>query len=588
MKKLLTKILIGVFAVITMLGCFAGCSSSASWGGTTMNAWDKDASIVGGFIGEKGDYLYYINGVGVSTEDNTFGAPVKGALMAATKDFSKTEVVVPKLFVASDYKAGLYIYGDYVYYGTPNTDKNSKGDIANNELTFMRTKLDGTDSKTFFTLSSLAAEYRIVEKEDVVYIVYYDSIDTALEAYNCSTGETVTIAKTDAEAEVESLNAYKFAENGSDVVVYYTTTVYDEAYNANKEEERATANYNKVYAYKAGDNVNEQKAILDGLMDGENERDNPATYEIKMVKLGVMFYAETINGTATTYAYGIPGKITNTAALADTTLFTETGIYILTEGVIAETGLQGNYNKNVAINTGATALLAVNEGYIYFTDAESGISRIKLNDQDANIEKVTEGTAFTSWYPVQFIGGKMFYCDNSSQGASYIKYVDVSAENAVKGKDTDDDGKEDKFYLEGQTGLGLITEADKISIATAKVNAIANVLKDGVLPFEADKDGNLYVSAVDKATDAVKGLEVSEDTLALLANYQKAVEMANYYEKLEGIRYETTKSYETEYNDVKGAIEAFRASEDYTAISAYIGNNRLANYDQAKKAYDAK
>ena len=40
----------------------------------------------------------------------------------------------------------------YVYYGTPSTEKNSSGAIAKEDITFMRTKLDGSgDTDVYFT-----------------------------------------------------------------------------------------------------------------------------------------------------------------------------------------------------------------------------------------------------------------------------------------------------------------------------------------------------------------------------------------------------------------------------------------------------
>ena len=586
MKKLLTKIIIGILAVVTMLGGLVGCSSSESWKGTTMKSWGE-GNIVGGFIGEKGDYIYYINGYGDEYEDNSFGKPVKGALMAALKsDLTVTEVVVPKLFVASDFEAGLYIYGDYVYYGTPNTDKNSEGETANDELTFMRTKLDGTDSKSFFTISNLAVEYRIVEKAGNVYIVYYDGGELALKSYNCTNGNTDIVAKTDGFGDGESLKSYKFADNIGDVVVYYTTTIYDEPYNADKTTERATKDYNKVYGFKAGDDVSAQIAIL----DGSEKTPNSATYEITLIENGVMYYTETINGVASAYAYGNSQKITNSAVIATSSVFVDDKVYTLTDGVISQTSLYGNYNavtKNVAIAKSASTLLAVNGDYVYFMDDQLGLSRIKLNDEDANVEKVSQDTILSSWFEIAFIGNNVYYCDTSDTGASYIKYVDVTAN--VTAEDTDDDGKNDKFYLENHKYLGVITEEDKDLIASAHVSAISNALdENGVLPFKTGADGKLYVQEVLDATVAVNGRTLSEETSALLAKYQKAVEMANLYHLFDGIYYETGKSYHDAYNSAKDAIEAFRASADYTEISGYIGNNPLANYDQAKKLYQAK
>ncbi len=599
MKKLLIKLLIAILAVTTIASGLIGCSSASSWGGTSMTNWGA-GNIVGGFIGEKDNYYYYINGVGVSTEDNSFGAPVKGALMAVDKnDMSKTEIVVPKLFVASDYKAGLYIFGDYVYYGTPNTDKNSEGNIANSELTFMKTKLDGTGTEVFFTLKSLAAEYRMVEKDGVVYIVYYDSENVALKVFDTSAKTTQTIAVTDDEIEgvnAESLNAYKFAENGMDVTVYYTVTVYAEEYYDNKDDSRATQSYNKVYAYKVGDKVDEQTAILNG-------SDSDATYDIKMIKAGKLYYGKTVNSVTTNYAY-VDGKndvkIINTDALAEANLFVDDDVYSVTDGTIVKTVLTEGYNaktENVAIDTGASTLIAKNGDYIYFVDSESGISRIDITKgQDANVEKVSESTVYSAWYSVKFIGNNLFYCDNSSEGASYIKYIDITT--TVTAEDTDDDGENDKFYLEGHKELGKKTEKDIISIATAKVNKITNSLNSGELAFEKNDDGSykeddngkIYVQAIIDAENAVKDVNISDSTKELLAKYKKAVEMANLYYQLEGIRSDLADEtdLEAKYNAVKANIEAFRDSDDYDTISAYINDNLLWNYEKAMDKFEAE
>ncbi len=599
MKKLLTKILTLLLVATIMLSVFAGCSSSASWEGTKMTGWGNDvAGEIGGFMVEKENYYYFINGVGSNLEKNDFGAPVKGALMAVDKnDFSKKEIVVPKLFVASDYTAGLYIYGDYVYYGTPNTDLDSSGEVAVSELTFMKTKLDGTGTKKFFTLTSLSAQYRIVKAGDDVLIVYYDADDTALKAFNCTTETTAVIAKTDAEVagkNGESLENYMFTENGSEIVVYYTTTVYAEEYNENKTDERATESYNKVYAYKAGDDVSEQVAVL----DGGKVTPNTAKYAMKLAKFGELFYTEEINGESKMYVgFGNEKtRVYNEDVIANTSLFIldqneGLQVYTLDSGKIIKNGVTANYNSEhevVALASDASTLLDVKDGKIYFTDTAGGISRIKLNDDKANVENVTDYSAYTSWYPVKFVGEKMFYCDNSSQGGSYIKYVDVTS--TVFEEDTDDDGEMDKFYLKGQTTLGVITDADQVSMATALVNDISNKLENGALPFET-KDGKLVVPALDEVLVAVEGVELSDATKELLANYKKAVEMANLYNKLDGIFLDNADkpAFKASYNEIKAQIEAFRKDrKTYDKVSPYITQNLLASYDRAVELFEGK
>ena len=59
----------------------------------------------GGFVVEKGDYVYFINGVETYTSDNTYGNVVKGALMRSKKadilaGDAEAETVVPSRRVA--------------------------------------------------------------------------------------------------------------------------------------------------------------------------------------------------------------------------------------------------------------------------------------------------------------------------------------------------------------------------------------------------------------------------------------------------------------------------------------------------------
>ena len=281
MKKILLTLLTVVLAVSAAFA--VGCGSGASFTKPTMTDHGKLVSD-GGFLAETEKYIYVINGVGVSTADNAFGAPVKGSLVAVDKSTLggtvKAEVVVPKLFVASDYTAGVKISGDYVYFGSPSTDKNSKGGIANDELAFQRAKLDGTQEKgdVFFSVSALSAKYRITEEGGVVYIIYQDTADSSVKVFNTSTKTTTTVAKTDdtnndavksasGKDVYVSMGDVTFAENSDSVAAFYTVKVYDEKYFEDKAAKdgysRSTASYNAVYAVNA-------KGEAVKILDGEN------------------------------------------------------------------------------------------------------------------------------------------------------------------------------------------------------------------------------------------------------------------------------------------------------------------------------
>ena len=263
MKKILTK-LIGTMLVLCLLcSSLLACSNNNWFGNNTISLLPSGAGEVkenGGFIAETENYVYFINGVADSTSDNTLGTPIKGALLVADKaDLSKTEIVVPKLFVASNTGAGVFVDGDYVYYGTPSTEKNAEGEIASDELVFVRTKLDGSgQTDTFFTVKNIGVEYRIVKGDGAVCIYYYDTENSAIMCYDTGAKTAYEVIKTDAEQENNySLDKYVFldADGSNDIIALLTATVYTAEYDKELAEKnptytRPTANYNSMYAIK--------------------------------------------------------------------------------------------------------------------------------------------------------------------------------------------------------------------------------------------------------------------------------------------------------------------------------------------------
>ena len=150
------------------------------------------ATSNGGFAVEKDGYIYFINGEEDYTAKNKFGKVVKGSLMRISaadleaENYENTVTVVPSLFAAQDMNAGIFIYGDYVYYATPTKDKNMKGDVENSWIDFKRSRLDGKTSKDYyFRLESNSTVYRFVEEDGVVYCLYQEGNN--LISYNTKT-----------------------------------------------------------------------------------------------------------------------------------------------------------------------------------------------------------------------------------------------------------------------------------------------------------------------------------------------------------------------------------------------------------------
>lgn len=603
MKKRLFKILGLALSVVMLLGAFAGCGS-ANWKGSGIKDWgDVKEESLGGFVAETDKYLFYVNGVGVSSSDNTLGTPTKGALYAVDKsDFSKKSVAVPKLFVSTDYDMGIFISGDYIYYGTPSTDKNSDGDIAYTDMTFTSSKLDGTDTKALFTVDSLALKHRFVEKDGAVYIVYYDNDQKAIVNYSVGSADKAEIAKTDEKTEaMETLGAYTFADkvDADGLVALYTATVYSEAYNEDKITEtngtRGKEDYNKVYAVVAGSN--EAKPIF----DGESEE---ATYAITLIKNGFVYYTKTINGTSKTYAVSKADLMSGNAgvevnadyAVATTLVKSLNEVYFVQEGAVYQDtmikkDMSATTKRRVAVGESISTLLFIDGTDLYYYNSSNNIARIALNDEDAKEIRISDGTVTTTWFAPEKmnVNGKdyLFYIDNSSFGLSYVKYVELNMENVVA-EDTDDNDEDDLWYLSGSEFLSVLSDSDKASIVTANINELDNVLENGKLVFE-EVDGVLTVSAVKEMLEEYNGLEksvkesVSEIAVAKLKNMEKAIEIANLLNKVKGA-YSLDgdkEAIKNAYNEIKDQINAFFKSDDFKAVSAYIDNNMFAEFQKA-------
>lgn len=263
MRNTSKKILSIVSAVALTASAFSFASCSEKFEMQTLTGYVSDAEVEsnGGFAVRKGDYVYFINGAADYTADNTYGKVVKGSLMRiATSalekgEYNTAEVVVPSLFAAQNFDAGLYIYGDYVYYATPTSDKNLKGEVENTWIDFKRAKLDGSEvmDEPFFRLDTNTAKYRFVQVDGVdrnadgeedVFCLYEDTNDAGtaqLKSFNTATEEDVVLVS---GAKSTFFYDQKNPENPN---VYYTMKVQ---YNVGTDN-ALDATYDQVYTVNA-------------------------------------------------------------------------------------------------------------------------------------------------------------------------------------------------------------------------------------------------------------------------------------------------------------------------------------------------
>ncbi len=259
MSKRFTKIICAAVAAISAASIAFLPACKTKWGGVSG---DKDTSTTvssnGGFLVETGGdsdgYVYFINGKVSNKDYNTFGSVLKGSVQRLKKTdlaagaYANTQTVVPSAVYADsgNLNAGIYIYGGYIYYTTPSTDKNSNGVVLNNVLEFKRTKLDGSDtSGALWSTETLSVDYRFVQPTEGgdVYILYavaenlYGTSATNVHSVNCSTGKNTIIAYNVADYKFDTVDA-------TNPYVYYTMNVPQYLGGTNYE-------YNQLYMVRA-------------------------------------------------------------------------------------------------------------------------------------------------------------------------------------------------------------------------------------------------------------------------------------------------------------------------------------------------
>ena len=108
--KKLTSMIAAAALCATVIS-FAGCSDNYSTKVPGDDIFEGEVVSNGGFVVEKGNYVYFINGAEEYTASNKYGEVVKGALMRlsksdlASKNYDNAVTVVPMLFVAQNFDA---------------------------------------------------------------------------------------------------------------------------------------------------------------------------------------------------------------------------------------------------------------------------------------------------------------------------------------------------------------------------------------------------------------------------------------------------------------------------------------------------
>lgn len=297
----------------------------------------SEVSSNGGVAVEYGDYIYYVNGyVSSYTGSNKYEGDVAlgnivriskadlDAIVAINDEdtttsqktekisqqiYEKAQLVVPKVVYSGNTTdttvTGIFIFGDKLYYTTPNDELAANGSVKYSELCIYSADLDGRNNTKLFTMTSNSLVMSMMENQSKVYAMYVETTAT----------DTVKAGLYAVELTADKPEA-KLVSEGATSVSFDSLTL--SAYYLNGD--------GSICSYTAGD---EQETVL-----VEKTKDSTMTYTIASNNNGYVYFKQ-VDSTNTSLKYGLlaikKGMEKAVSVFADES---KTGIYGYGEGVV--------------------------------------------------------------------------------------------------------------------------------------------------------------------------------------------------------------------------------------------------------------
>ena len=628
MIKKTVKIIAMILSLVTLLS-FTACDGCNDGGieVSLKNPGEVVASTNGGGVVETENYFYYVNGTVSNTSDNTYGVPVKGAIAVMSKaDMKTTEIVVPKIVSSEDNNAVIYVYGDYIYFATTTLDKTTEGKIDYEKMEFMRAKYDGSTLEKITSVQGHNTQFRIVENNDKVYIVYVeevtedDNTSYAIHSYDVDADTDMVVA--DGAAEV------KLADNRFTKTI---TAVYTK--NAvNPDDEKDLLGYNEVYTFVAGNT--EGKLAFSG---AKEKAGRDMALIVTSLTNGYVFMTEPATSSSTVsinYAYTFAEFVSDKAQASKErvevfnsdkvgTSYFETldkAYFTYTDGTttaVVESSFVEKDKYKVVAKLIPTAYVGVKDGMLYFLDSNNALCAVELDSaKNHDLISISAGEVATTWYVPEIIGDYLFYVDSSDMGGNYYKAIDLTDIDFTQEDDNDDlvKGEKDTYYAvdeEKILPISIYNDKDIVATFEGKLVKFQGQCYDDNLKLKIrDEDGKIILDDGKISNEDFEELRdmyndltdeqlklVSIDALKGYRLFIEAYDMNNVLLKLEGFNDDAkagfvTKSASEWQPIVKSVYDKMNAYMDdyanYKEVFNLLDNNLMWEYWGSKDVEGAK
>lgn len=175
--------------------------------------------------------------------------------------------------------------------------------------------------------------------------------------------------------------------------------------------------------------------------------------------------------------------------------------------------------------------------------------------------------------------------DSSSEGLSYVNYV--ATVTTATAEDTDDDGEDDQWYLDGVKKLSVISDADKVKIVSAKISALSSISKISYADGKyTDEEAITAARAAYDALGAKLQKQLTSE-LEVLTNYEEYLKVSKLLKVIidneETITAANKAEWQAKIDEIKAAIK----ENGWSSPNAMLIENGMWAMQEMQKAIDA-
>lgn len=407
-------------------------------------------------------------------------------------DVVDVQLIAPKRIGTSGYKdGGIFIYDEWVYFASPNNEKNKAGVVQYNKTDFFRARLDGKDSEKIYTTQNDSADgaYAFYKYNGAVYLVAQDGKNVISKRIDKKVGDTVTIAQNVTKVVLPySKTYYKgMSENTLNHFVFIQREVGDGdtqksgnvvevmrpdgkgvgRFLEQGKSDTIEAVRDGMLFYRttddAGNTLIRYSNLHDFLMGDENKTFGDSKYRAEQEKLaeqnsplalsqmsGTLLSAKSVSDYTAMYCFRPYGDQSNLVYMLG---FKSSGVELRSSIALATGSNDESSEKTITVYNAGATLLNVEGDYMYFTDTDASvIFRTRWNKevadktQDEIKEQISHDDVTSTNFNGDYCAGYIVYTgkvDEWADGYTFFKLVDRidGAEKVFVGKKIDGDLK---------------------------------------------------------------------------------------------------------------------------------------------------